>query len=83
MRKQFCDMYLQTDSILLLSFFDTAEKFLASVEINANYSLVLLQLVASDQTNMNVRIAAAITFKNFVKHNWHMVCTSADMHARW
>jgi hypothetical protein len=29
---------------------------------------------------MNVRIAAAITFKNFVKHNWHMVCSARLPH---
>lgn len=44
------------------------------MEPNNQYSLMLLQLVANDATPMPIHMAAAITFKNFVKNNWHMVC---------
>lgn len=43
------------------------------MEPNSGYSLMLLQLVAAEATPMPVRMAASITFKNFVKNNWHQV----------
>jgi len=53
-----------------------AEKFLESIERNEGYALMLLKLVedGSRQTQMSpVALAAAITFKNFVKRNWRIV----------
>eukprot|EP00124_Ichthyophonus_hoferi_P004893 Ihof_evm2s604 gene=Ihof_evmTU2s604 len=50
----------------------TAEKELSQLESTANYSLLVLHLVASETVSVDIRAAAAITFKNFVKHNWSM-----------
>ena len=51
-----------------------AEKFLETIEGNSNYSLLLLHIVDSDSFESMVRLAAAITFKNFVKRQWRVVC---------
>ena len=55
-----------------------AEDYLVSVEANQNYAMLLLSLVDSSSTQQlavepNVRLAAAIVFKNFVKRNWRVV----------
>ncbi|XP_050671421.1 exportin-2 [Leptidea sinapis] len=48
-----------------------AEKFLEGVEINQNYAILLLHLIDKDTVDMTIRVAAAITFKNYVKRNWY------------
>ena len=50
-----------------------AEDKLMSVERQAGYSILLLQLAESEQVEMPIRLAAAINFKNFVKRNWRIV----------
>ncbi|GIX92895.1 exportin-2 [Caerostris darwini] len=50
-----------------------AEKFLESVEANENYPVLLLTLVDKADVNLTIRIASAITFKNYVKRNWRIV----------
>ena len=50
-----------------------AEEYLASVEGNQNYALLLLQLADSNQVELQIRMAAAINFKNFVKRNWRVL----------
>ena len=50
-----------------------AEDFLLKTEKESNYSILLLQLAESDQIPMDIRLAAAINFKNFVKRNWRVV----------
>ena len=57
---------------LLLSFL--AEKYLDEADSTPNYGLTLLQLLTTDSADDVVRVAAAITFKNFVKKNWRIVC---------
>ncbi|CAH4023889.1 exportin-2 [Pieris brassicae] len=47
-----------------------AEKFLESVEINQNYAILLLHLIDKESADLTIRIAAAITFKNYIKRNW-------------
>lgn len=47
-----------------------AEKFLEGVEVNLNYPVLLLDLVHKNEIEMNIRIAGAIAFKNYVKRNW-------------
>ncbi|EDV22142.1 uncharacterized protein TRIADDRAFT_29181 [Trichoplax adhaerens] len=42
-------------------------------ESNAGYSLLLLRLVDNNQLEMEVRIAATIAFKNFIKKNWRII----------
>ncbi|CAB4023247.1 exportin-2-like, partial [Paramuricea clavata] len=49
-----------------------AEKFLEAIEGNSNYSLLLLHIVDNDSFESMVRLAAAITFKNFVKRQWRV-----------
>ena len=48
----------------------TAEKCLESIEDKQNYPLLLLHLVDKDGVEMTLRVASAITFKNYVKRNW-------------
>ncbi|KAK3928644.1 Exportin-2 [Frankliniella fusca] len=48
-----------------------AETFLESVEVNENYPMLLLKLLTRDNVEMTIRIACAITFKNYIKRNWH------------
>ena len=41
-----------------------------SIESNQNYPLLLLNLVDRDNIDLNLRVAGAVTFKNYVKRNW-------------
>lgn len=50
-----------------------AEDYLLSIEKQPNFSILLLQLADSEQVPSNIRLAAAINFKNFVKRNWRVV----------
>ena len=50
-----------------------AEEYLTSVEGTQNYGLLLLQLADCEQIELHTRMAAAVTFKNFVKRNWRVV----------
>lgn len=50
-----------------------AEKFLDSADHVANYGLLLLQLLTANEADDVVRVAAAVTFKNFVKKNWRII----------
>ncbi|XP_045505161.1 exportin-2 [Colias croceus] len=47
-----------------------AEKFLEGVEVNQNYAILLLHLVDKDSADLTIRVAAAVTFKNYIKRNW-------------
>ncbi|KAJ2057182.1 importin-alpha export receptor [Coemansia sp. S146] len=47
-----------------------AEHFLASIEQTPHFVVPLLQLVSNQSTDANVRFAAALFFKNFVKRRW-------------
>ncbi|CAL1277563.1 unnamed protein product [Larinioides sclopetarius] len=53
--------------------FVSAEKFLESVEANQNYPVLLLTLVDKAEVDMTIRVAGAVTFKNYVKRNWRIV----------
>lgn len=48
-----------------------AETFLEQVEVNENYPMLLLKLLTRDNVEMTIRVACAITFKNYIKRNWH------------
>nr|XP_042908071.1 exportin-2 [Parasteatoda tepidariorum] len=50
-----------------------AEKFLESVEGNKNYPILLLTLVDKADVDLTIRVASAITFKNYVKRNWRII----------
>ncbi|CEG43415.1 exportin-2-like protein [Plasmopara halstedii] len=47
-----------------------AETYLSTLSSQPNYVLLLLQLLESAGEKQEVRLAAALLFKNFVKHNW-------------
>ena len=47
-----------------------AEDFLTSVETNQNYPVLLLSLLNSEAGELNIKVAGAITFKNYIKRNW-------------
>ncbi|KAJ1519390.1 hypothetical protein ONE63_004682 [Megalurothrips usitatus] len=55
-----------------------AETFLESVEVNENYPMLLLKLLTRDNVEMTIRIACAVTFKNYIKRNWHFDEDSKD-----
>lgn len=47
-----------------------AESYLESIEANPNYAILLLKLIDQKDVQMVIRVAAAVTFKNFIKRNW-------------
>ncbi|KAI5803210.1 Cse1-domain-containing protein [Geopyxis carbonaria] len=47
-----------------------AESRLRSIEQQPGFSLSLLQLVASENYQLNTRLAGALYFKNFIGRNW-------------
>ncbi|KAJ2785075.1 importin-alpha export receptor [Coemansia interrupta] len=47
-----------------------AEQFLDSIEQTPHFVVLILQLVNNQATNENIRFAAALYFKNFVKRRW-------------
>lgn len=47
-----------------------AETCLQSIEANPNYAILLLKLIDKKDVDTIIRVAAAVTFKNFVKRNW-------------
>ncbi|XP_015789619.1 exportin-2 [Tetranychus urticae] len=55
-----------------------AEKYLESIESNANYPILLLTLIDKKEIDLVTRVAGAITFKNFVKRNWRCDDDSVD-----
>lgn len=44
-----------------------------SVEDTPNYPMLLLQLADNEVVQAPIRLAAAVTFKNFVRRNWRVV----------
>ena len=54
-----------------------AEDFLRSVEVQQGYSIVLLTLLNKETVQIPIKIAASITFKNYIKRNWKVVSTTS------
>ena len=57
-----------------------AEDFLRSVEGQRGFPLLLLTLLGSQDSSpetATVKLAAAITFKNYIKRNWKVVRKAA------
>lgn len=54
-------------------FLIVAEAALKAEEKNPQYSLQLLKIVATDSLQPNIRLASALCFKNFIRHNY-VVC---------
>ena len=52
-----------------------AEEFLRSVEGQQGYPILLLTLLNKENVDISIKIAASITFKNFIKRNWKVVST--------
>ena len=50
-----------------------AEEFLRSVEGQQGYPILLLTLLNKENVDISIKIAASITFKNFIKRNWKVV----------
>ncbi|XP_072017606.1 exportin-2-like [Amphiura filiformis] len=70
--------YLQQTLSTDLTQRKTAEKYLESVEGTQNYAILLLTLLSKADADVNIRISAAITFKNFIKRNWRVVEDQAN-----
>lgn len=51
----------------------SAERFLESIEINKNYPILLLHLINKEEAHYTIRVAGAITFKNYTRRNWPIV----------
>ncbi|EEY65961.1 exportin-2-like protein [Phytophthora infestans T30-4] len=47
-----------------------SEAYLNTLSSQPNYVLLLLQVLESANEKQEVRLAAALLFKNFIKHNW-------------
>ena len=50
-----------------------AEDYLETLEGNQNYAMLLLHLTDNQDAETHIRLAASITFKNFVKRNWRVL----------
>lgn len=51
-----------------------AEDFLKNVESQKGYAILLLTLLSPENpTDLSIKVAAAIAFKNYVKRNWKVV----------
>ena len=50
-----------------------AEEFLKSVEVQQGYPVLMLTLLSKDGVDLAIKVAASITFKNFIKRNWKVV----------
>ncbi|TDH64918.1 uncharacterized protein CCR75_000629 [Bremia lactucae] len=48
----------------------SAEAYLKTLSAQSNYVLLLLQVLESANEKQEVRLAAALLFKNYIKHNW-------------
>ena len=48
----------------------TAEIALKAEEKKPGFSLLLLNIVASESLPLNTRLSGALCFKNFIKFNW-------------
>lgn len=48
-----------------------AENFLQSIEHNLNFPVLLLALIDKPEQDLTIRVAGAITFKNYIKRNWN------------
>ena len=59
-----------------------AEKTLKQIERNENYSSLLLTLCDQQTTSDEIRRAAVITFKNFIKRNWPSLDESSSISIR-
>lgn len=55
-----------------------AEEFLQSVENNQNYPVLVLHVLDKEDCPLQIRVAAAITFKNFIKRNWRIIDEGDD-----
>lgn len=55
-----------------------AEEFLQSVENNQNYPVLVLHVLNKKDCPLQIRVAAAVTFKNFIKRNWRIVDEGDD-----
>ncbi|BES95153.1 CAS/CSE protein, C-terminus [Nesidiocoris tenuis] len=55
-----------------------SEKFLESVEANKNYPLLLLNLINQQSDDLTIKVAGAVTFKNYVKRNWPLTDDGVD-----
>lgn len=62
--------YISICTFVNIILFLIAENFLQSIESNQNYPLLLLNLVDRDNIDLTLRVAGAVTFKNYVKRNW-------------
>ncbi|KAI9503738.1 importin-alpha export receptor [Coemansia spiralis] len=47
-----------------------AESYLGSIELAPRFVVPLLQLVSNEATDGNIRFAAALYFKNYIKRRW-------------
>ncbi len=50
--------------------FSIAEAALKHEEQHPGFSLLLLNIVASESLPLNTRLSGALVFKNFIKFNW-------------
>ncbi|XP_077991102.1 exportin-2-like [Glandiceps talaboti] len=65
--------YLQKTLSADLNERKTAEKYLESVEGHPGYPILLLHLIDNAEAVLNIRVSAAIMFKNYIKRNWRIL----------
>jgi exportin-2 (importin alpha re-exporter) len=55
------------------------ESFLRSIENNANFLILLLKLAEMPTIDLQIRVSAAILFKNSVKRHWRQLESASDV----
>jgi len=70
--------YLQQTLSPTLEVRKEAEKFLCSVETQQNFPVLLLRLVSLEVTDLSVRVAGSVYFKNMIKRHWRVVPDETD-----
>lgn len=68
-----CDCFVR----LQQANFITAEAALKNEEQHPGFSLLLLNIVASDSLPLTTRLSGALVFKNFIKFNWVVSVTDS------
>lgn len=54
----------------MLTLYDSAENALKEEAKKPKYSLSLLNIVSASAQPLKIRLAAALAFKNFIRHNY-------------
>jgi exportin-2 (importin alpha re-exporter) len=55
------------------------EQLFSSEKQQPNFPIALLKLIANESIDLQIRFAAALFFKNYVKRNWFEVIIQSEL----